>query len=791
MRSSVSTGDDSYKLIDKNPIYRTHDIFNGVFDKQVRLLVAEDNGASRTNCRGMIWLNFNQPVVRTIEEELGTDPDTGKINYRLDCDHMFQGAAGKSHPTGKNIPCFRCGSQKVYRTLEHEWSHIIFRSNPHLYLTFISKYIQQLHKEGYNSTGLAEFFHLIINAFDDIRVNSLLQCVYEGAAYDIWEKWRATCSDDPELANENIIGLIFAVALGVEVAQDGPFASLVPIIEEATRKVRGKGPSNMLIVVRWFMDRCIRQLLQKEQQSDDQGQQQAGGDPQGDDSGDSDGQDGGQSQQMQSPQGQPQQDDPQSGGDQQDQGQGDPQQQGQGSQGDDEDGQQGSQSVQPPQSFSKAMQRRQAGAPDPSQDPNAYPDAWQRYLQNHAQMHADQQQVKDKNHALQLLRQSAAPISNDEDHHLPDPSTEPDPDAQINAAAANYALDADVDDDQAVDNKIQTGHVDPDVQTAVDKLKNTVRQQSQDKSLLATAKANVLLVDVKPGDIKESSRISLDDIQNAAVQRMRSAFTKVMGRQQSKMDTDGLLIDVESVIQYMVDPSQDEVYEEEQINKGFAYLILCDMSGSMDGRPFNLVCQGAEMLKKALDYPFVEGFLWGFRGAINRQGIRNYSGKQFIQSVTKGGEIWLYRYARNCKGYEGETKVPKKGIIPICCDGLTPMNSAVHVALKYLDTSVPAGMAKRLFLLTDGNPTHVKTSGRSMSDKWLRTLVSKEIREGRQRGIDTFAFVIGNQRGISDKDALEMFGPRRFWDRVDGSNTIDKALIQVVTNNFVKYLKGV
>ena len=732
----------------------------------------QDNGPSKTNCKGIIWLNFNQPIIRQIEE-LAYEEE-GRNYYHLSCTHLFRSGKGTVHQQGKHVPCFACGGNRVYRTLEHEWSHIIFKSNPHLYKTFVDAYIQQLSQEGYNSTGLDKFFHDLINAFDDIRVNSLLHYVYEGAAYDIWEKWRDICEESDEFVNGNFLALIFGATLKASNVDytDGEFSELIPIMTEAGQKVKGKGPSNMLLVVRWFMDRCIRKMLSKDQdqqKQQQQGQQQGQGQPPPDAGDDDDDQQGQQGQGGQPPpQGDQEDDDSGQQSQQQGQQQGQPQpgQQGQGSEGGDK-GQQGSNSV---------SDNQQQG---------------QQKLQHGPPVGQTTQDTKDKNVAMQTLRKSAAPLTTEEDYHVPDTSKEPDTDKNITAAAAAAALLGAIDDDDQLDDKIQSGVVDQDVQAAVDQLKNTVRTQTMDSNLLSNAKAKILLLDVKPGDIQSSAYVELSAEQKGTVNRMRTAFTKVMGRRQARMDTDGIIIDVSSVIQYMVDPTQDEIFEEEQITKGFAYLILCDMSGSMHGDPFNQVCNGAEMLKKALDYPFVQGEMWGFRGGMNarsRGSVANQ--KQWFQTITRGGEIWIYRYARGCRGYLGELKHPKAGRISVDCNGLTPMNSAIHVALKYLMVHVPAGMAKRLFILTDGNPTHVTTGGGSLSASFLRKMVAKEIREGRQKGVDTFSFVIGSQGAISDKNALEMFGPRRFWDRVDGEHTIDDALINVIRTNFVKYLKG-
>ena len=116
------------------------------------------------------------------------------------------------------------------------------------------------------------------------------------------------------------------------------------------------------------------------------------------------------------------------------------------------------------------------------------------------------------------------------------------------------------------------------------------------------------------------------------------------------------------------------------------------------------------------------------------------------------------------------------------------MNSAVNVAVTHLWKKMPSGMAKRMFLLTDGSPTQTRTSGGSLPTFLLRKFVAKEINLARKHGIQVYTMIIGSHE-INDAEALEMFGSRKYWRRV-GSATVGKTLSSLVLTNFDKYLKS-
>ncbi len=268
-----------------------------------------------------------------------------------------------------------------------------------------------------------------------------------------------------------------------------------------------------------------------------------------------------------------------------------------------------------------------------------------------------------------MLRHST-PFDEGEEHMLPG-KLDPTDISDSMRAAASAALKADVQDPQTeIDLDTTAGFIDPSMQAAIDAFRDGVTQLSPDSQLMADAKAKILFLDVRPEGIDQRSQITLSTKEREAVDRMRGVFFRTLGRQKSQRSSSGLSVDIDAAIQYDIEPNDQEVFEQDQNNQGFAYLTLCDMSGSMTGNPFRQVCHATEMLKQSLHFPFVDGTLWGFRGG---EGGRS----------DLSGEAWIYRYDKACHGYLGQAKMHGRSrSFPVDCGGLTPMHSAVRVAVR-------------------------------------------------------------------------------------------------------------
>lgn len=715
--------------IDKNPIYRTNDTFKRAYKKNIAVLEGQVN---QTDCVSTIWVKFCDPIDRAIVEVQGAE--RMRARCLLECGHMWEGKKDTLPLVGQTVSCLACGSEQGYLGFEHEWQHILFKTDPKMAKVFIQAWATELRRTAphVDQGQLEQFLFYVLNAFDDIRCNSLWELLYAGSADRIWQRWnRISSGRGAEANSRNFIGFLFAVALGTPTTPDGPFEQMRPYIEWGMQNVRYKGYQRALLVARMALDRCIHILL------------------------------------AQMPPAQPQ---PQTGGEDGQEGQGAGNDAGGADAGTD-----------------SAASDQRAGAPGqdgqggPDQDGGRVPAGAQS--QSGASQSQDQGQgVLDPtqaSNALSSLLRHSGPFDEGEEHHLPEKS---DPSSLTDAARAKLAqvLQADLGDPELeIDLHTTTGFIDPGMQTAIDEFRDGVTQLSPDSQLMADAKAKILFLDVQPEGVDKNSRIILTSREVETVERMRGVFFRTLGRQKTQRSASGLSIDIDAAIQYDIDPSDPEIFEQDQNNQGFAYLTLCDMSGSMSGVPFRQVCHATEMLKQALHFPFVDGTLWGFRGG---EGGKPGS----------GGEVWMYRYHKACTGYLGTARMANRPkIFPVECGGLTPMHSAVRVAVRHLLTRIQSGMAKRLFLLTDGSPCGTKTDGKGLPYWVLQQYVAKEIQWARQHGIQVYTLVIGG--ALEERESRLMFGSPRYWRNVDAGdneNSIDRVLQALVIQNFERYLKS-
>ncbi len=346
-------------------------------------------------------------------------------------------------------------------------------------------------------------------------------------------------------------------------------------------------------------------------------------------------------------------------------------------------------------------------------------------------------------------------------------------------------LDQDIDNLEPIDQSQPDDQPDPDMQAAIDLLKHALPEKSSDSKLLDDARAKIRFIDVEPYHIDDKKYVTLAEQEQESVDRLRALFYRELGRKKAFRDLTGPAVDIPAFIQFRIDRKDPDVYEGETLNRGFAYHVVSDMSGSMTGL-FPLVARAMVMLQKALDFPFVSGQFWGFRGGEDLWMDPKTS------KIKSGGDVWLYRYHRKCKGFEGKAPMRLENTVkqvPVGCGGLTPMHSALRVTTRHVSRNVPSGMAKRIFLLTDGSPFHTKVGGGMLNENMLKAFVAKEIRWSRSHGIDVYTIIIGS--GISDEDALKMFGNRKFWKRATGSGeeSVDKVLTGLVMANFSKYLR--
>lgn len=756
--------------VDKDPFYRTMDILNGVFNKKIKLKPGKVN---RTDLH-TIEVNFGELKPSRISKVLREGADADHSVFLLECGHEWEGRKITKNGIPKAIGedygmCGACGADTIYRGFEHEWQHIIFKSDLAAMAIFCDQYAEQLLKQAPNldKQELTQFIHKVINAFDDIRVNSLWEKVYPGSAMAIWERWRFFVNR-MENINTSFLAYVFAVGFGIPTNPQGEFEPMRPVIERTMREVKYRGFNKMLLEVRVVLDRCMGALLARMKPKPPQMMQpppppslnlpppspSPGGAGQDQGAGDSGGKPSGEGEQSQG-------DD--NGNDEEDH------QDHQDQQGCQKDG-----SGQEGQQDQAQSQDREQG--QDNQKPQAQNDLAQ--VPSAQDVPASDQERED---ALTKLMKDPVTLDEKEEHSDPtDDDLEQAMKSQALRAALNKIMHQDIKDIDAL-GAGQVGQPDADMQAQIDQLLNGIAQKNESSQLTDAARAKVTIIEVTR-DGQGDKILELDPRSKASIQRLRATFLRAMGKQKAKRSSTGTSIDIESLIQYLGDHQDPDIFENQDVNQGFAYSVVCDMSGSMRGS-FPIVCEAVEMLKQALDFPFVVGTLWGFRGG------------QPIGPSTFNitGDVWMYRYAPDVNWYTGTTPfrafAGPNGVfqVPVQCGGITPMNAAINVATGHLWRKMPAGMAKRMFLLTDGSPVHTKVTGARIPEFMLRQFVANEIKKARQHGIEVYTIVIG-EHAIDDERCLQMFGQRKFWTRV-GRDRVELSLLSLVLRNFNRYLR--
>lgn len=694
-RSSFSTsrkqsGSATYQTkVDRDPFYRTNGIFNGVFKKKFKLVPDSQNA---TDCKERIYVNFGETMPSKIVSLEGPGKSDNKSIYKLDCGHVWEGNAGHLTDGSKYGMCWECGAHQAYLGFEHEWQHIVFKSDIPAQMLFATSYADQLLQNApeVDSIELIKFLKLLVNVFDDLRCNSLWEKIYPGSAQQIWDRWERLTKLKSDL-DTNFLHYVFAVAFDVA-TPNSPFEPMRSDIKWAVEKVRYRGFASMLLTVRFVVENCVTKLLHNLPKKD----------------------------------------------------------------------------LPPPPN----PQNQPSGEASQSQGAQE-----QRDSKDDAEKVSDdapsQRQEGDISKALSQLVTGASPLD-DGEKHLDADIVDIDNAKKSQSIQAMIAktLSSDVDNRDDLDQHMPVGVLDPDMQATIDHATTAISQKTPDSQLTSNAKAIVTIIDVPSHGIDNTNYVILSSETKNHVSRMRAMFFKAMGKQKAMRAASGSQIDIQAYLQYKLTKQDSEVFIAEEVQQGFSYSIVCDMSGSMAGT-FPQVAQAAEMLREALDFPFVRGDIWGFRGG-----------------EVKEGEVWMYRYARDVRGYIGKGWSKNfyggKSEHRVRCGGITPMNTAINIAIQHQHRYVAEGMAKRMFLLTDGSPLQTRINGGLIHPEALRRFVANEVKKARTRGIQVYALVIG-EHAISEEDCTKMFGPRQYW-RIVQNNDVGKVLSELVIDNFKKYL---
>jgi hypothetical protein len=271
--------------------------------------------------------------------------------------------------------------------------------------------------------------------------------------------------------------------------------------------------------------------------------------------------------------------------------------------------------------------------------------------------------------------------------------------------------------------------------------------------------AKVVFRDVRD-PVGKVEPLSGDD--RRTISRLRALFASVMGRRVTELDDTGFNLDVPAYIERRTARQSLPCFETDVVGQGFKVLLLLDRSDSMQAEKKAQAERACRVLRRALDYPFVDLHVWGF------------------QSVEQG-QVDITRFARDADAFDTE-QLPT--------GGMTPLHVALQVAAKFLE---PGESSKHLIALTDGYPTYKRRDGQSIGLGQLMTFVRDTARRNRRCGVGTYGVMVGFERqeklyyDTSEKQLQFMFGNRRFWRQVAPSR-LGRDLVRFVADLFLAHL---
>jgi len=286
------------------------------------------------------------------------------------------------------------------------------------------------------------------------------------------------------------------------------------------------------------------------------------------------------------------------------------------------------------------------------------------------------------------------------------------------------------------------------IQQALDAMRGEL---SSDDRVRRDAMAAVKFQNVEQssGDV---APLTAEDLET--VQRLKSRFIRILGRQTQRLDDVGMEIDIPSYIIRRLTHEDVPVFRSLASGRGFRSLILVDRSGSMQGEPTTQADRACRIIARALQFPFVANDVWGF------------------QSLS-AGEINIQRHVRGTD-YEGNYTV----------GGCTPLHTAIRLGVNHLEKGSDC---KQLFVITDGKPIFSRKDGGTYDTKLLIEYVRNTVQQARSNGIGITGVLLGNE--MTPINMRRMFGPPKYWRILDRKHFGD-SLLQLVTGAFVDYLKN-
>lgn len=471
-----------------------------------------------------------------------------------------------------------------YQMVEHEISHILFKSNFKAKEQFSSEYAAQIQKAVESQgkqlapetlKGLRNTLGMLINILEDHRVNSLWALLYPGSYTILQEYSQSILSKKDSLAraHTNLLTYFLLVAYNVPNIPAGQLDRLRPAFVAALKRVERKGPASTLVICKWLVTQVVSELIRALQNAPpppDAGTAQIKVDIQLQKSLKSDS--------------------------------GDAEDSGSDAEGDGDS------------SDDSSMDDGEWEPPPVSATPQERIGALSRLIE--LSQSGDGAPSKGEERITKMLedvRTSRNPA--DEKREA---------DAMVKAA-----LETDVNRKDATD--LLLARSEQHMQGIVESVEMQLRKQRQlteDEWIARDAHAKVIFKDVT--DYKKPPPLNGEDARTARL--LKERFNRVHQRMTKRLTDAGTEVDVEAYIRSLASDSPDPVFKEDVPGRGFKTLILVDRSSSMSGLPSMQVERATRILKNALKQPNIAVHVWGFQSNGPEVRITRIDSKTDIQT---------------------------------------------------------------------------------------------------------------------------------------------------------------
>ena len=198
--------------------------------------------------------------------------------------------------------------------------------------------------------------------------------------------------------------------------------------------------------------------------------------------------------------------------------------------------------------------------------------------------------------------------------------------------------------------------------------------------------------------------------------------------------------------------NRQPVWTSTRKHRGFTALILVDLSESIKDSVL-AINRSAAVLQEAMNFDFSEILVWGFQSLDD-------------------GRVDIVRLANG--------QIDKKSV-----GGLTPLHLAINVAADFLSRT---DNAAHLFIVTDGHPVFIDTSGLMLDTEYIVRDVGKAVKGAREKGVGVSSLIISTKETLAKNSLETMFGTFGYW--LSTSGDLDKRLVSMVTRSFEKYLRS-